>query len=234
MSDYAELFVERYGTALVADSAYRAGIDVGLPASGMRPLDIRAKLAGPATTVEANNDLVSILEAVHRAGSGNVVVIANRTSDVGLMGDLIGTEAVRKGLAGFVVDGSVRDTTELIDMEISVFCRGVYPVGPLKVPAADKGIGEVDVPVAVGGVTVAPGDWVFADADGLVILEPRHLDLIFAQAGSALRREDALAAELAAGTPLAAAFELDAFLARRRDDPDADFNAHLRAIDRAI
>ena len=67
MSDYSGLFRERYGTSLLADAVFRAGIDAGLPASGLRPLDMRSKLAGPAVTVEANDDLVSILATVHRA-----------------------------------------------------------------------------------------------------------------------------------------------------------------------
>ncbi|GBD85766.1 putative regulator of ribonuclease activity [bacterium BMS3Abin02] len=234
MSDYSYLFREQYGTSLLADAAFRAGIEVGLPSSGLRPLDVHGRLAGPAITVEANNDLVSILEAVHRAAPNDVVVIANHTADVALIGDLIGTEAVRKGLAGFVVDGLVRDIVELVDLRISVHCRGCYPVGPLKVPAAMKGIGIVGGLVSIGGATVTPGMWVFGDADGLVILEGDDLEAVFDHAAVALRQEEALAREIASGTALGDAFELDSFLSKRRKDPQADFNAHLAEIDRAI
>ncbi len=87
MTAYAQLFGDRYGTPLLADAAYRAGVDPGLPAPGLLPLDLRSKLAGPAVTVEANNDLVAILEAVDHAEPSDVVVITNRTPTVGLMGD---------------------------------------------------------------------------------------------------------------------------------------------------
>ncbi len=127
MTEHAQLFGDRYGTSLLADAAYRAGVDPGLLVPGLLPLDRRSKLAGPAVTVEANNDLVAILEGVDHAEPGDVVVITNRTPAVGLMGDLIGTEAVRKGLAGFVVDGLVRDSVALVDLGLAVRCRGVVP-----------------------------------------------------------------------------------------------------------
>lgn len=234
MSVYVDLFQESFGTSLLADAAFRAGIKVGLPSSGLRPLDIRTKLAGPVITVEANNDLVSILEGVHLSEPNDVVVIANRTPDVGLMGDLIGTEAVRRGLAGFVVDGLVRDTIELVDLGVVVLCRGSFPVGPLKVPVAAKGIGIVGASVSIAGATVAPGMWVFGDADGLIILEADDLEVVFERAEIAARQEAALADEIASGTALGDAFELDSFLTKRRKDPDADFNTHLAAINRAI
>lgn len=234
MTEYAQLFGDQYGTSLLADAAYRAGVDPGLPAPGLLPLDRRSKLAGPAVTVEANNDLVAILEAVHHAGPGDVVVITNRTPTVGLMGDLIGTEAVRKGLAGFVVEGLVRDTVELIDLELAVLCRGSYPVGPLKVPADARGIGSVGDPVEVAGATVSPGMWIFGDADGLIVLQASDLGTVFDRAAIAWEREQALASEITAGTPLGDAFELEAFLTQRRADPGADFGAHLARLNRAI
>lgn len=234
MSDFADLFGERYTTSLLADVAFRTGVEVGLIAPGLHPLDVRSKLAGPAVTVEANNDLVSILEAVHFAGPGDVVVISNRTPDVGLMGDLIGTEAIRKGLAGFVVDGLVRDSLELIDLRLAVFCRGSYPVGPLKVPAEVKGIGTVGATLSIGGATVVPGMWVFGDADGVIILEPDSLSAVFERAAVTIEQEEALAHEIASGTSLADAFDLESFLAKRSKDPQADLNAHMEQIGRAI
>ena len=157
MATFRENFEERLSVSLLADSAFRAGVTIGLPPPGLVPLDPASRLVGPAVTVDANNDLVAILDAVHRATRGDVVVITNRSSDVGLIGDVIGSEAVRKGIAGFVVDGLVRDTTELINLGITVFCRGAYPVGPLKVPPDDRGIGIVGGPVSVGGARVGPG-----------------------------------------------------------------------------
>ena len=234
MTDYRQLFEERFSTSLLADAAFRAGVAIGLPSAGLSPIDARRKLAGPAVTVEANNDLVSILEAVDLAEPGRVVVIANQTPDVGLMGDLLGTEAARKGLGGFVVDGSVRDVHELRALGIAVMCRGSYPVGPLKVPAEMKGVGQVGVSVTIGGALVSSGMWAFGDADGVIFLEAADLPDVFGRAATAAEREEALAEEIRAGTPLGEAFLLDTFLAERGRDPNADFNAHLTRIGRAI
>ena len=234
MKDYSGLFQEWYSTSLIADAAFRTGTAAKLPASGLRPLDVHGKLAGPAVTVEANNDLVSVLEAVHRAEPYDVVVISNQTPDVAVMGDLIGTEAVRKELSGFVVDGMVRDAVELVDLELPVFCRGSYPVGPLKVAPETRGIGTVGEPVSIGGATVVQGAWVFGDADGLVILDADSLPAVFKAVEAAWEQEEALADEISSGVSLAEAFDLDSFLAKRSEDPRADFGTHIAQLNRAI
>jgi len=150
------------------------------------------------------------------------------------MGDLIGTEANRKGLGGFVVDGLVRDSNELVALGLGVFCRGAYPAGPLKLPADAKGIGVVGADISIGGAAVSRGMWVFGDADGLIFISESGLDEVFAAAATASQREESLAGEIRAGTSLGDAFELEEFLAMRRDDPTASFNTHLAEINRAI
>jgi 4-hydroxy-4-methyl-2-oxoglutarate aldolase len=228
------LFHERYSTALLADAAYRAGVPLAVPPAGLAPLAGHHKLAGPVVTVQANNDLLAILGALHHARPGDVVVIANRTREVALLGDLIATEAQRKRLAGFVVDGLVRDTTTLLDLGVPVVCRGAVPVGPLKLPAELKGVGERDVTLALSGARVSPGDWAFADADGVIFLASADLPAVYEQAAQSWEREEALAAEVRAGAALGDLLGIDDFLAARESDPGADFNAHLAARGRAI
>ncbi len=233
MSGFQERF-RKLGTPIMSDAAFRAGVELAVPSAGLLPLDAGTVLAGPAVTVTANNDLVSILEATHQAQAGDVIVIGNSRGEAALMGDLIGAEAVRKELAGFVVDGLVRDTRALVNLGLAVFCRGSIPIGPLKLPAEDRGIGIVGQPVTIGGATLAPGMWVFGDADGVMALHAEDLGPVFAGAEAASRQEEKLAAELALGSSLGEAFQLEAFLARRRRDPGASFNEHLAEIDRAI
>jgi regulator of RNase E activity RraA len=234
MTDYAALFIERYSTALLSDAAFRAGVPLGVPPSGLAPLEQRDKLAGPVVTVEVNNDLLAILGAVHTAQPGEVVVLANRTYEVALLGDLIATEAQRKGLTGFVVDGLVRDATTLLDIGLPITCRGLLPVGPLKLPAELKGIGQSGVEVTLGEAHVKPGDWVFGDADGIFFVAAEHLPAVFEQAETSWQREEALTAEIQAGAALGDLLGIEAFLAKRAEDPDADFNAHLAELGRAI
>ena len=234
MSEFVDLFHDRYSTALIADAAFRAGVPVRVPTAGLAPLNRHDKIAGPIETVRANNDLVSILGAVHRTEIGRIIVIANRTYEVALIGDLIAAEGKRKGLAGIIVDGLVRDATELLDIDLPVASRGLYPVGPLKLPAELKGIGEIGVEMTFGDAIVSSGDWAFADADGVVFLAAEDLVATFEWAEKSWRREEALAEQITSGRALGDIFEIERFLQARSRDPQADFNQHLAALGRAI
>ena len=232
--DYVAIFHQRYSTALIADAAYRADLHLGIGTPGLAPLDRRQKLAGPAVTVQANNDLISILAAVHFAQPGDVVVVTNKTDAVALIGDIIGGEAHHKGLAGFVIDGRVRDTVALLELDLTVVCRGAYPVGPLKLPDELKDIGQRDVILRLGEATVHPGDWVFADGDGVIFVAAGHLPALYEQAEQLLEREENLVANMKKGTSLSEMVALESFLKKRDEDPKADFNAHLAEHDQTI
>lgn len=232
--DYVKLFNERYSTALLADAAYRADVRVAILPANLKPLAQRHRLAGPVVTVEANNDLVAILTAVHRADPGSVMAITNQTQDVAVIGDLIGVEAMRKGLAGFVVNGLVRDVTTLIDIGLSVFCRGSLPVGPLKLARSEKGVGQAGVTITIGEVQVKPGDWLFGDADGVLVLPADMLSTVFEQAAVSWEREEELSKLIRSGHALGDLLAIEAFLTQREEDPSADFNSHLAGLGRAI
>ena len=234
MDGYTNVFLERYGTALLADAAFRAGKEPKIGPPGLAPLTPAAKVAGPVTTIDAENDLVAILAALHRATAGEILLITNRTLEVGLIGDLIALEARRKRLAGIVVDGLVRDSADIEAIGLPVFSRGILPVGPLKLPPRLKGIGRIDVPVKVGQVRVTPGDWLFGDRDGIIILAAEDLAQVFAWAEKSWKREVALAAEIRSGNALGELLQIEAFLAKRETDENADFNEHLLAAGRAI
>jgi len=234
MDNYAAAFHARYGTALLADAAFRAGVPANVPPPGLKPLRQLDKLAGPIVTVEANNDLVSILGAVHRATPGDVVVIANRTFEVALIGDLIAAEAKRNRLAGVIVDGLVRDATELMNIGVPVFSRGFYPVGPLKLPADLKSIGQIDVELTLGEANVSLGDWAFGDVDGVLFVAAKDLATIYDWAERSWQSEEVIAAQVRAGKPLGELLGIESFLEKRQKNPGADFNKHLAELGRAI
>ena len=157
--------VARYAVvpaANVGDAQERFGIAVGLG-----PVWAGARLAGPARTVwTRSGDNLYLHRALDLAEPGDVIVV-NGHGDLSraLMGDLIGVRAQRLGVAGFVIDGAVRDAEALGELGLPVFACGVTPAGPYK-----NGPGRLDVPVAIGGVVVHPGDIIVADADGVVVV----------------------------------------------------------------
>jgi len=234
MHKFIAQFHEIYGTATLVDAAFRAGVDFRVPSASLNPVNPQHKLAGQVLTVKANNDLIAVLEAVHTADEGHVIVINNAETEVGILGDIIATEARRKKLGGFVVDGFVRDVPTLLNPGVPVISRGSTPLGPLKLDASQKGIGEIQVAIDIGGVTVTTDDWVFGDADGAIFLRHDDLDAVFEQARMSKAREDDLFELLASGQSLGDLLQLEAFLERRRQDPDANFNEHLKQIGRAI
>lgn len=234
MTDISKTFREKFSTALVADAAYRASVPLVAAAPGLNPIDRTMKITGPVITVQANNDLASIIAALHRASPGDAIVVSNHTADVALIGDLIAKEASRKGLAGIVVDGLIRDAVELIEIGLPVFCRGVYPVGPLKLPSNLKGKGELGIDLNFGEDSITAGDWVFGDADGILFIKSKNLPAVFEAAERSFRREKALENKLRSGTALGEMLAIESFLKKRESDPGADFNQHLAELQQAI
>jgi RraA family protein len=164
--------------ANVGDAQERFGIAVGLA-----PVWRGARLVGRARTVwTRSGDNLYIHKALDVAQPGEVIVV-NGHGDLSraLIGDLIGLRARSLGIAGFVIDGAVRDADALKELGLPVFARGITPAGPYK-----HGPGRLDVPIAVGGVVVSPGDLVVADADGVVIV---HADDVEAVLDAALAIE---------------------------------------------
>jgi 4-hydroxy-4-methyl-2-oxoglutarate aldolase len=150
------------------------------------------RVAGPAFTVAVRpGDNLAIHFALLLAQPGDVLVVDGQ-GDLrsALMGELMCAHAAQAGLAGVVIDGAVRDSAELRVGTLPVFASGANPNGPTRNLA-----GRVAVPVSVGGVSVAPGDLIVGDDDGLVALAsaqvPEAIRLGRAKLGSeAQRRTD--------------------------------------------
>jgi 4-hydroxy-4-methyl-2-oxoglutarate aldolase len=153
-----------YQAAILADVNGRRGALHGRIAA-LRP---RMKLAGPALTVEVRpGDNLMIHAAMSLARPGDVLVIDGKGDQTAaLMGTIMMTACKQLGLAGVVIDGAVRDSLEIDEMDFPVFSFGTNPNGPTKnVP------GRIGHPVSIGGVMVRPGDLIVGDADGVVAIE---------------------------------------------------------------
>ena len=141
--------------------------------AGISPLSPDMRVVGQARTVRCQvGDNSALHAAINLAEPGDVLVAdAGGFLGTALWGGLM-TEAARKrGVAGLVIDGAARDFTDIVEAGFPCFARGVTPAGPHK----NFG-GEVDGPIACGGIAVNSGDLVVADADGVTILPLTRLE----------------------------------------------------------
>lgn len=137
------------------------------------------KLLGTAITVKAPlGDNLMFHKAIEMAQPGDVIVVDGEGDMChSLCGELMMAEAMKKGIAGFIVDGCIRDIESLKTMNFAVYARGVNPKGPYK-----NGPGEINVPISCGGQVVFPGDIVVGDLDGVVIIKPEDAEEILQKA----------------------------------------------------
>lgn len=138
-------------------------------ASEIRNLtDPTLRLSGPACTVKVYpGDNLMVHKSLDVARPGDVIVVDTGASgQTAALGDLVSTKARHRGVAGFVVDGMIRDLPGIRALgDFPVFARGVTPIGPLH-----RGPGEINYPVSVGGIVVQPGDIVIGDLNGVVVV----------------------------------------------------------------
>ncbi|MEX2141088.1 MAG: RraA family protein [Pirellulales bacterium] len=125
------------------------------------------RLCGQACTVKVfPGDNLMVHKSLDVARPGDIIVIDGRGSmSNAVLGDLVCTKAKHRGIAGFVVDGLIRDLPGILPLEIPVFARGATPIGPLH-----RGPGEVNHPIVCGGVVVHPGDIMVGDGAGIVVV----------------------------------------------------------------
>jgi 4-hydroxy-4-methyl-2-oxoglutarate aldolase len=170
----------RLGSATVYEAGGRRGyIDLDL-----HQIVPGSRVAGPARTVRCGQDDNLMVHAViERIEPGDVVVVTMpQPRAVALVGDLLATQARIAGAAGLLVDASVRDAEELAAMGLPVWARWVRVRGATKAV-----VGEIDVPVTVGGTSIRPGDVVVLDADGGAVVDAERVrDVLVA----ALEREE--------------------------------------------
>ena len=133
----------------------------------LRDFGGRIAFAGIVTTVLALEDNSRVREAVMEPGDGRVLVIdGGGSTRRSMLGDLLAEQAVANGWAGVVVHGAIRDSVAIGALDLGVKALGTVPLKTEK-----RGQGVRDVPVSFGGVTIRPGDWLAADADGVLVAD---------------------------------------------------------------
>ena len=166
-------------------------------------------LLGTAFTVKARiGDNLLFHKAIDMAQPGDVIVV-DVQGDIAnsLTGEIMMRHAAKRGLAGVVVDGAVRDAEALRKMDMAIYAVGITPKGPYK-----DGPGEINVPVCCGGVVVNPGDILVGDADGIVVISPKDAPLSLEKAKKKLQQEQATFKAIEEGTWNRSAYSDEAFL----------------------
>lgn len=170
-----------YAAATIGDAMERFGI-----ARGISPLWAGAVVSGPAATVLTRpGDNKGVHAAFEVIRAGEILVVDGGSDDTrALIGELVAQKAKALGVAGIVLDGAARDAVELREVGVPVFARSVTPAGPWK--TGPYRLGET---VALGGVSVAPGDWVVGDADGVAVVPRERIAEVTAAADELVRGE---------------------------------------------
>ena len=123
-------------------------------------------MVGQAVTVRTYpGDWAKPVEAIDEAEEGDVIVIDTGGSGPAVCGALASHSAQEEKIAGVVIDGAIRDVTEIRRMKFPAFAKIITPTA-----GEPKGFGEIGVPVNLGGTKVFPGDWVIGDDDGVIII----------------------------------------------------------------
>jgi len=166
-----------------------------LPAA-IRPVRRGLRLVGRALTVDAREDLMSVFAGLQQSGPGDVLVVSG-SGEHAVAGELFATEALRRGVAGIVIDGLCRDSRTLAELALPVYARGVAPTA---CPA--RAVPVVQVPIIIGRVEVRPGDLVLGDDDGVVVATEEQVQAVLDTAEAIQRREEALRMAITAGSSL--------------------------------
>lgn len=153
-------------------------------------------LVGPVCTVKVYpGDNLMVHKALDVARPGDVIIVDARASTTNaVLGGLISLKAKARKIAGFIIDGFIRDLPEILPLDYPVFARGATPIGPLH-----RGPGEINYPICCGGVVVHPGDIVVADQAGVAIVPLEHAPEILARLVANRERNRAYLADVAKG-----------------------------------
>ncbi len=178
----------------------------------MRPWSANARMAGPAFTVQLHTaDILMVSKALAECPAGHVLVIdGHGERNTALWGGLTTMSALRKGLAGVVVDGAIRDLADIRASKLPVFARAVVPNA-----GGAQYAGKLQVSVACGGAVVHPGDWLVGDDDGVVVIPASRLEETLEKATRIVEAEKRIAKAIRAGVEVATLLRVDETLERK-------------------
>ncbi|EDX85921.1 conserved domain protein [Synechococcus sp. PCC 7335] len=133
------------------------------------------RIAGPAYTARCMpGDNLMLHAAIYRAAPGEIIVVEAGDSDYAISGGNVCAIAQKRGIAGFIIDGAIRDIAEVREARFPVFARGCIPK-----PGKKAQLGELQQPIICGGVRVFPKDIVIADEEGIAVVPHREAEAVW-------------------------------------------------------
>ncbi|HTW77558.1 MAG TPA: 3-hexulose-6-phosphate synthase [Thermoplasmata archaeon] len=167
--------------------------------------DANVRMAGPAVTVVTRDgDWAKPVEAIDRAGPGDVIVVDAGGGTTAIWGELASWSAHGRQVAGVVIDGAARDVDAILDLGFPLFSRNVSPNA-----GEPKGLGEIGIEVVVGGQRVRPGDWIVGDLSGVVVVPRERAQEIANRALDVLEHENRVREEIQRGSTLGSVQKLE-------------------------
>jgi regulator of RNase E activity RraA len=179
-------------TSVISDNLDRLPGPVGL-----RPFHSGQQLLGRALTVRTRaGDNLAVHRALDLVKPGYAIVV-DGGGDVSraLVGEIMKAIAERRGAAGFVIDGAIRDCAAFAQSAFPCYARAAIHRGPYK-----NGPGEIDVPICVGGCAIMPGDIIVGDDDGVVAFSQEKAPQLLAAVNAQIAREEQIMQSIANGT----------------------------------
>lgn len=184
----------------------------GVMETGIKPVDPKMKMIGRAFTARCvPGDNLALHQALNAAQPGDVLILdVHGYSEAGHFGDIMATACKIRGLAGVVIDGSCRDSEDIRELGFPVFARGFNPSGTVK-----ESLAVLNVPVHCGGILVKPGDIVFGDCDGVVVIPKEHEDEVFKKAEAKFEHEKEIIRQLQEGKNTLEIYGFDRLIERK-------------------
>ena len=147
-----------------ADLIDEHAADLKLVHLPFRCFGAKRSFSGQAQTIKCFEDNTLIRAQLETPGDARVLVVdAGGSTRMAVLGDMLASLAIQNNWAGIVLNGAIRDSAEINQMETLVFALATSPV-----KSAKEGWGKVGIAIDIGGVTITPGAWIYADADGVL------------------------------------------------------------------
>ena len=149
------------------------------------------RISGPAFTVEmVGGENLSLHRAIYEAPVGSIIVAQSNTMDYAVIGGNVALIAKKRGIAGFVIDGLVRDIGEIRENQVAIFGRGVIPM-----PGGKENAVPVNIPIVAGGISVNPGDIIVADEEGVAVIPKDRAEEIYEKTKANVQKDNAMTFE---------------------------------------